>query len=143
MASRMSRPVGGGRAAPWHRGAGRRLFRVASGFPVPRRQHDPETLAWFVDADVSCGSPSILNMIAEGKITGPDRKLAETLCDQVAARSENGPLPFSALALKVLRYEITDAVDDLRCERTAEEALATGAMLHPKLVELALRGRGH
>ncbi|WP_246591453.1 hypothetical protein [Aminobacter anthyllidis] len=45
--------------------------------------------------------------------------------------------------MNALRYEITDAIDDLRGDRTGAEVLAIGAMLYPKLAELALRGRGH
>jgi hypothetical protein len=43
--------------------------------------------------------------------------------------------------LNVRRYETTDAIDDLRGDRSLSEVMAIGAMLHPRLVELALRGR--
>jgi len=82
-------------------------------------------------------------MIVEGKIIGRDHDRAEALRADVSARLKGGPQPLSDIALNALRYEITDAVDDLRGDRTAEEALAIGAMLYPKLVELALLGRGH
>ena len=58
-------------------------------------------------------------------------------------RLAKGPPPLSPAALNVLRYEITDGVDDLRGDRTASERMAIGAVLYPKLVELALRGRRH
>ncbi|WP_237714113.1 nucleotidyltransferase domain-containing protein [Novosphingobium sp. Rr 2-17] len=124
-----------------HLDAARRESFTVDGVPIEAFVHDPETLAWFVNEDVARGRPSILNMIVEGKIVGPDQGPAETLRAEVAARLRNGPLSFSTAALNGLRYEITDAVDDLRGDRTAEELLAIGAMLHRKLVELALRGR--
>ncbi|WP_426256685.1 nucleotidyltransferase domain-containing protein [Sphingomonas sp. DC2300-3] len=121
--------------------AARRESFTVDGVPIEAFVHDPETLAWFVNEDVARGRPSILNMIVEGKIVGPGQERAEALRAEVAARLRSGPLPFSAATLNGLRYEITDAVDDLRGDRTAQELLAIGAMLHPKLVELALRGR--
>lgn len=126
-----------------HLEAARRESFTVDRVPIEAFVHDPETLAWFVDEDVARGRPSILNMIVEGKVVGRDQDRAEALRAKIAARLGSGPLPFSAAKLNALRYEITDAVDDLRGDRTLGEALAIGAMLHPKLVELALRGRGH
>lgn len=126
-----------------HLDAARRESFTVDGVPIETFVHDPETLAWFVNEDVVRGRPSILNMIVEGKIVGPGQERAEALRAEVAARLASGPLPFSAAASNGLRYEITDAVDDLRGGRRVEEALAIGVMLHPRLVELALRGRGH
>jgi hypothetical protein len=126
-----------------HLNAARRESFTVDGVPIEAFVHDPETLAWFINEDATRGRPSILNMIMEGKIIGPNQGRAEALRADVSARSESGPLPLSPAALNALRYEITDAVNDLRGDRTAGEALAIGAMLYPKLVELALRGRGH
>lgn len=126
-----------------HLEAARRESFTIDCVPIEAFVHDPETLAWFVNEDVARGRPSILNMIVEGTIIGRERDRAEAVRADVSDRLANGPLPLSATALNALRYEITDAVDDLRADRTAGEAMAIGALLHPKLVELALRGRGH
>lgn len=123
--------------------AARRESLTVEGVPVEAFVHDPETLAWFVEEDVARGRPSILNMIAEGIVIGRDQDRAQALRARISDRLASGPLPMSVTALNALRYEITDAVDDLRGERTGSEIMAIGAMLHPKLVELALRGRGH
>ncbi|MCO8171533.1 nucleotidyltransferase domain-containing protein [Pseudomonas sp. 21LCFQ02] len=122
--------------------AGRRESFIDRGVPVEAFVHDPGTLVWFIDADVKRGRPSLLNMIKEGLLIGPAQEAAELLRSEVIQRLAQGPEPLSADALNVLRYEITDAIDDLRGERSASEILAIGAMLYPKLVELALRGRG-
>lgn len=122
--------------------AGRRESFIAHGVPVEAFVHDHATLAWFIDADIRRGRPTLLNMIKEGVLIGPAQETAEPLRREVIQRLAQGPEPLSADALNVLRYEITDAVDDLRGERSASEILAIGAMLYPKLVELALRGRG-
>ncbi|RMB39193.1 nucleotidyltransferase-like protein [Sphingomonas sp. PP-F2F-G114-C0414] len=123
--------------------AARRESFTVEGVPVEAFVHDPETLAWFVNEDVGRGRPSILNMIAEGIVIGRDQDHAQALREHILDRLAIGPLPLSVTALNALRYEITDAVDDFRGERTVSEIIAIGAMLHPKLVELALRGRGH
>lgn len=120
----------------------RRESYVVGEIPVEAFIHDRETLAWFVNEDVSRGQPSILNMIAEGAIIGDNQSQAEELRRIISDRLSEGPPPLPATALNALRYEITDAVDDLRGERSFGEAMAIGALLYPKLVELALRGRG-
>ena len=122
--------------------AARRESFQAEGVPVEAFVHDYDTLAWFVEQNVSRGRPSILNMIVEGTIIGRSPVRAEKLRRDVSDRLTKGPPPLSIAAINALRYDITDAVDDLRDERTPGEALAIGALLHPKLVELALRGRG-
>lgn len=54
-----------------------------------------------------------------------------------------GPPPLSPTGLNALRYDLTDAVDDLRGNRILQEVIAIGASLYPRLVELALHGRRH
>lgn len=122
--------------------AARRESFIFAGVPVEAFVHDPSTLAWFVNDDVARGRPSILNMITEGRAIGKDLEHAEALRRSVSARFDAGPPALSQAELDMLRYEITDAVDDLQGERSAIELLAIGALLYPRLAELALRGRG-
>lgn len=126
-----------------HLDAARRESFVADGIPVEAFVHDSQTLAWFINEDVRRGRPSILNMVAEGVVIGSAPNHAEQLRRGVSDRLAIGPPALTHAALNALRYEITDAVDDLRGQRTASEVMAIGAMLHARLVELALRGRGH
>ena len=114
----------------------------ADGVPVEAFVHDAGTLARFVDADVARGCPSILNMIVEGVVVGEAKANAETLRQTIGERLAAGPPPLTESQLNALRYEIGDAVDDLRADRPASETLSLGAALYPKLAELALRGRG-
>lgn len=122
--------------------AARRESFIFDGVPVEAFVHDPGTLAWFIQDDATRGQPSILTMIAEGRAIGKDLERAEALRTCVLARLEAGPTALSKAELDRLRYEITDALDDLRGERSAAERLAIGVLLYPKLAELALRGRG-
>ncbi|MBB5281218.1 nucleotidyltransferase domain-containing protein [Pacificimonas flava] len=122
--------------------AARRESFTFKGAPVEAFVHDPGTLAWFVNDDAARGRPSILSMIAESQTIGKDLECAAALQHAVSASLRAGPPALTQAELDALRYEITDAVDDLRGERTAPELLAIGAMLYSKLAELALRGRG-
>jgi hypothetical protein len=122
--------------------AARRESFIVDGVPFEAFVHDRETLAWFVNADVARGKPSILNMIAEGSIIGPAPEHAEEMRGHIAKRLAEGPPEMASAELDALRYEITDAIDDLRGVRNPSEIMAIGAMLHPRLIELSLRGRG-
>ncbi|MBB6366749.1 hypothetical protein FHR56_001862 [Xanthomonas sacchari] len=126
-----------------HLPAARRESFLTGGVPVEAFVHDPGTLAWFLDEDAARGRPSLLHMIAEGHIVGTATDAAHALQAQVAARLQAGPPALTPAQRDALRYEITDLIDDLCGERSAAEIVAIGALLHPRLAELALRGRGH
>nr|WP_210239683.1 nucleotidyltransferase domain-containing protein [Mesorhizobium sp. B3-1-6] len=126
-----------------HLEAARRESFVVEGIPIEVFVHDRETLAWFIDEDVSRGRPSILNMIGEGVIIGAEQGQAEALRSAISTLLQKGPPPLSPTALNALRYEITDAIDDLCGDRPFEEVMAIGAILYSKLVDIALLGRAH
>jgi hypothetical protein len=64
--------------------------------------------------------------------------------DQAAAKAmlAAGPAPLSEARRDLLRYHITDRIDDLRGERTAAEVQAIGVSLYAILSELMLAGAG-
>ena len=103
----------------------RESFRVA-GKPIEALVHDPETLVWFADDDVSRGRPTPLVMIARGVAIGAARDRAERL---------PGLLALAPAKQNARRCEIADLVDDLHGDRPPQETLAIGAALYPKLVE--------
>lgn len=117
--------------------ARRESFR-SGGFPVEAFVHDRGTLRWFIDQDIARGRPSILTMVAEGRLVGPITAGAEA-----AALLAKGPPPLTPERRDTLRYEITDLVDDLRDRRARQEVLAIGAALHQRLADLMLLGHGH
>jgi hypothetical protein len=122
--------------------ARRESFR-SGGFPVEAFVHDPATLRWFMDQDVARGRPSIVTMVADGRLVGPVTTGAETLRSEALGLLAKGPPPLAAERRDALRYEITDLIDDLRDRRTPQEMLAIGAALHQRLADLMLLGRGH
>lgn len=121
--------------------ARRESFR-SGGFPVEAFVHDPGTLRWFMDQDVARGRPSILTMVAEGRVVGPVTTGAEALRSEAGSLLAKGPPTLVAESRDALRYEITDLVDDLRDRRSPQEMLAIGAALHQRLADLMLLGRG-
>jgi hypothetical protein len=96
-----------------------------------------------MDQDVTRGRPSIVTMIADGRLVGPVTAGAEALRSEALGLLAQGPPPLAAERRDALRYEITDLIDDLRDRRTPQELLAIGAALHQRLADLMLLGRGH
>ncbi len=115
---------------------------VAGGFPVEAFVHDFETLNWFVDQDVAGGCPVLLDMLSGGVVIGRDVERGRRLQADADAALARGPGAIGAERRNLLRYQITDLVDDLKDERPEAEVRAIAAALHQPLCDLALLGRG-
>lgn len=116
---------------------------AAGGFPVEAFVHDFETLNWFVDQDIASGYPVLLDMVAGGTVVGRDVDRGVALQVEAKAMLARGPGDLGAGRRDVLRYQITDLLDDLKDERPTAEMRAIAAALHQPLCDLALLGRGH
>ncbi|KOF13994.1 nucleotidyltransferase [Ensifer adhaerens] len=116
---------------------------AAGGFPVEAFVHDFETLNWFVDQDIASGYPVLLDMVAGGTVVGRDVDRGVALQVEAKAMLTRGPGDLGAGRRDVLRYQITDLLDDLRDVRPNAEMRAIAAALHQPLCDLALLGRGH
>jgi hypothetical protein len=120
----------------------RREAFVVADTPVEAFVHDPETLAWFVDKDTAAGRPTLIGMMAEGRIVGPRPTVAEQWKAKAQAQLARGPGPLPSSRLEDLRYQITGLVDDLRGYRERPEMVSIGTTLFDPLGELLLRARG-
>jgi hypothetical protein len=120
----------------------RRESFTFEGLPAEAFVHDPETLAWYLDADVKGGRPAMLTMVSEGRILGPRPEAARRLQDRARALLAVGPRPLDPAQLEQYRYHLTDRLNDLRDQRDAAEMTATGVWVYLSLAELMLRGRG-
>jgi Nucleotidyltransferase domain len=120
----------------------RRQSFVVEGVPAEAFIHDPETLAWYFDADLKAGRPAMLNMVSEGRILGPRPAAARRLQDRARALLAAGPPPFEPEQLAQYRYHLTDRLNDLREASDPAEMVATGVWIYLSLAELTLRGRG-
>lgn len=112
------------------------------GTPVEAFVHDPETLNWFFSADLKTARPALVGMVAEGRVVGMRPGFAHGLKQRAQAMLAEGPPPIAQEQLDQLRYTITDKIDDLRGERSAEEIFAIGSALYAPLAEILLRARG-
>ncbi|WP_337268809.1 nucleotidyltransferase domain-containing protein [Oryzifoliimicrobium ureilyticus] len=112
------------------------------GLPVEAFVQDPETLDYFMEEDLKSRCPIMISMVATGTILGPDIRSAEVIQAEARAKMAAGPPPFKGPSYETLRYQISDHADDLRGERPAEEHVAIAALLHQKLADLILLGRG-
>lgn len=110
--------------------------------PVEVFVHDPETLAWSLQADIEAGKPAMHTMVAEGRIQGPRTASLERLQARARARLAAGPGPLPPASIDALRYHITDRLIDLADERDPAEVMAIGVWLYIALADLMLRGRG-
>ncbi|MGF6174313.1 nucleotidyltransferase domain-containing protein [Ensifer sp. 4252] len=123
-------------------GAWRESF-MGGGFPLEVFVHDFETLNWFVDQDIAGGYPVLLDMVAGGIVVGRDIDRGVALQVEAKAMLSRGPGALAAERRDMLRYQITDLLDDLKDERPKTEMRAIAAALHQPLCDLALLGRGH
>jgi hypothetical protein len=120
----------------------RESFRFDA-LPVEAFVHDAETLKFFfVDVDARAGIPALPQMVLEGievPTSTPESRAFKALAKSVI---DTGPPALTDDALRQMRYEISDALDDIRAPRSYEEAVATGAGLLEALANLYFRGNG-
>lgn len=120
----------------------RRASFTLEGTPVETFIHDPETLAWAFRDEAGVARCAMLTMVSEGRICGARRRGAKALQARARARLAKGPRPLDAARRDLLRYHVTDKIDDLRDPRPTEQLPALGFMLYDTLAELILRGAG-
>ena len=120
----------------------RRECFTYEGTPVETFLHDAETLAWAFRDEARVGRCAMTNMVAESRIVGPRRTAASRVRRRARLRLAKGPPPMSAERRDLLRYHITDRIDDLRDPRPAEQLPALGVQLYDPISELILRGAG-
>ncbi|HYE14475.1 MAG TPA: nucleotidyltransferase domain-containing protein [Pyrinomonadaceae bacterium] len=114
---------------------------VSDGWPVESFVHDPETLERFIELDRQSALPSIISMVLEGvEIPGPSELSAE-LKRLAREAFEAGPPPLIEDEMTLLRFRLTDWLDDIRHPRSAEELVATGAYLYKDVADFFFRSR--
>ncbi|MFV3130112.1 nucleotidyltransferase domain-containing protein [Niveispirillum sp. KHB5.9] len=104
--------------------------------------HDPDTLAYFWEADRKLGKPSLARMVANGLPIAGDPALIEELKRQAQAVLDGGPPALSEEELRTRRYSISDLAADLAQPRSGSEQLAIGARLYIELADFTVRAAG-
>ncbi len=114
------------------------IFR---GWPIEVFAHDLETLAYFVEKDVSGGRPTLAQMISEG-ICVPDAPFGNDVRSWARSVLEKPPSPSTQETNRDERYRLSDLLDDLRDPRPRSEELAIACELYPRLCNFVLAARG-
>lgn len=112
------------------------------GWPVEAFVHDPETLGHFVETDRQRGVPALMMMVLEGVEVPAAGEFSARLKRRAREVYEAGPPPWDADEMQLMRYRLTDWVDDIREPRAAEELVGTGAYLYKDAADFFLRSRG-
>jgi predicted nucleotidyltransferase len=112
------------------------------GFPVETFVHTPESLDCFFERDAKEGVPSLAVMVSEGIVVPKETDLSEKL-KQKANEILAHPRPITKDEIDILRYQLTDLLDDIRDPRSKAELIGTGTGLYQILAEFYLRTNGH
>lgn len=120
----------------------RRESFVFGGWPVEAFVHDPETLEHFVEVDRRRGVPALLRMVLEGVEVPEPGEFSRALKRRASEIYDEGPPLWDEAELLLMRYRLTDWVDDIREPRAPEELVGTGAYLYNDVADFFLRSRG-
>lgn len=112
-------------------------------FPVEAFVHDPETLNYFIaERERTAGVCVMAQMISEG-LEIPETSSFSLGRKQLAASViDSRPPKLGEHALRQMRYNITNLVDDIRDPRSKAELVATGTALYDALANCYLRTNG-
>jgi predicted nucleotidyltransferase len=122
--------------------APRRKSLQYAGWPVELFVHTEKSLRYFADKDQARRQPTMMRLVGESvvlvDIDGSGARLQQEYLAEVAA----GPQPLSADELDLLRYTVTNLLDDLS-DASGDVRLAIGSVLWQDAARLLLTGAGH
>ncbi|MFF0268616.1 nucleotidyltransferase domain-containing protein [Kribbella sp. NPDC004536] len=110
-------------------------------WPVELFVHNEKSLRYFADKDQARRQPTMMRLVGESVVLvdadGSGARLQQEFLAEVAA----GPEPLSADELKLLRYTVTDLVEDL-AGAAGDVRLAVASVLWQEAARLLLTGSG-
>jgi hypothetical protein len=113
------------------------------GWPVELFVHTERSLAHFCDKDQQRRQPTMMRLVGESIVLldtdGSGARLQQAGLDDVAA----GPRALTTAELDLLRYTITNLVDDLADASTDDVRTAIASVLWQDAARLLLTGSGH
>jgi hypothetical protein len=113
---------------------------VYDGWPVELFVHTAASVEHFVAKDLARRRPTMARLVADGvPLLGEGGSDVRRHCQDVL---DAGPPPISAADLELLRYGLTDLLDDLTGAAHDEEATAIAVEVWRETAELALAGAG-
>ena len=112
------------------------------GWPVELFVHTEKSLAYFSGKDQDRRQPTMMRLVGESLILldtdGSGARLQEACSAEVAA----GPKPLTTIERDLLRYTITNLLDDLS-DAAGNERTAIASVLWQDAARLLLTGAGH
>ncbi|MFG1908337.1 nucleotidyltransferase domain-containing protein [Kribbella sp. NPDC048928] len=112
------------------------------GWPVELFVHTEKSLRYFADKDQARRQPTMMRLVGESVVLldtdGSGARLQQDFLAEVAA----GPRPLTADELSLLRYTITDLLEDL-ASAVGDVQLAIKSVLWQEAARLLLTGSGH
>ncbi|HET6985211.1 MAG TPA: nucleotidyltransferase domain-containing protein, partial [Kribbella sp.] len=112
------------------------------GWPVELFVHTEKSLRYFADKDQERRQPTMMRLVGESVVLldtdGSGARLQEACRAEVAA----GPAPVTAAELDLLRYTITNLLDDL-ADASGDERTAIASVLWQDAARLLLTGAHH
>ena len=125
-----------------HDGPSLRKSLEYGGWPVELFVHNEKSLRHFADKDQARRQPTMMRLVGESVVLvdtdGSGARLQESFLAEVAA----GPKPLSPDELDLLRYTITDLLEDL-AGATGDVRIAVSSVLWQEAARLLLTGSGH
>ena len=122
--------------------APRRKSLEYAGWPVELFVHTEKSLRYFADKDQLRRQPTMMRLVGESVVLldtdGSGARLKQEYLAEVAA----GPKPLSTDELDLLRYMITNLLDDLS-DAEGDVRLAITSVLWQDAARLLLTGAGH
>lgn len=115
---------------------------IFEGWPVEAFVNDPETVNYyFHESDGRQGRPVLARMILEGLEIPAPSKFSAGLKRLAAEFIEAGPPHLHEADFRRMRYQLTDAVDDIRYPRSPEELVASASELYRLVADFYLRSQ--
>ncbi|WP_405066150.1 nucleotidyltransferase domain-containing protein [Kribbella sp. NBC_01510] len=115
---------------------------VYGGWPVELFVHTEKSLAYFSGKDQERRQPTMMRLVGESVVLldtdGSGVRLQESCRAEVAA----GPTPLNTAELDLLRYTITNLLDDLS-DASGDERTAIASVLWQDAARLLLTGARH
>lgn len=113
------------------------------GWPVELFVHTEDSLAHFREKDRQRRQPTMMRLVGESIVLldtdGSGARLQQAGLEDVAA----GPPPLTTEELDLLRYTITNLLDDLADAATDDIRTAVASVLWQDVARLLLTGAGH
>lgn len=116
-----------------------RCSTVYQGWPIEAFLQNDNSLAYFWEQDIACGSPALLGMIAGGIIWPEGNERARSLQEKARTVLAAGPAGLSGEDIKNLRFGLTDLLDDMEGCKKTDELYGILSILYQKLANFHLR----